>query len=98
MLHDPWGRYSPLLHRPVALFAANLQVDSGIFAGKSQVLSVHIIYPVDVISPRHFEMRCGVVSLNCRDEFPQTVDKDARRPRPLKSFNILETSHGTATR
>lgn len=33
-----------LLHRLVPLFAANLQVDSGIFAGKSQVRSVHSTY------------------------------------------------------
>jgi hypothetical protein len=33
-----------LFHHPVPLFAANLQIDSGIFAGKTQVMSVHSAY------------------------------------------------------
>jgi hypothetical protein len=59
------GVVQPPLHRPVALFAANLQVDSGIFAGKRQALIVHIIYPVDGISPRHLggDVACHTIFL-----------------------------------
>src|SRR5215471_5893583 len=77
-----WSRSLP---RPVALFTANLQGSSGIFAGKNQVRSIHTTYTSGA-----FESHATLLST------PVSVFEETRRAMSTPRVQV-KTSNNTLT-